>query len=110
MIKKILPIVIITGLSISSKAQETACPKHITTAINPTTSSIVDFPTACDVPAGWILVNDSFSLRKYQSNAIKFWSQIKDKRDLFENKWNNSKDEREELKDAVSDFYEKLTK
>jgi len=109
MIRKVIFIIFIITIS-ASHAGTDLCKKQIITAVNPTTNSIVDFPTACDVPAGWILINDSLSFKKYQVNAIKAWSKLKEAGSSIEKKWNDVEDERKDLKDAVYDFYDKLVK
>jgi hypothetical protein len=91
---KVLFILILFSLSKMALANNESCPLQTTTAINPTTSSIVDFPTQCDVPAGWILVDDSFSFKEYQIKMKKAWAVIQHKSNPvvkgIQKKWNVS--------------------
>jgi len=105
---KIVCLTLSLALSTSLSANDNLCPKQMITAINPTTNSIVDFPTACDVPAGWILLDDSHSFKSYQLKTLKAWKGIKDTGSNIKTKWDDSQKEREELRNSISDFYSKL--
>lgn len=112
MIKKILVLLVLIGFLKNAVAENGMCPPKITTATNPATSSIVDFPTQCDVPAGWILIDDSFSFEEYQIKMKNAWTVIQHKsspvvKDI-QKKWNDTTGEREDIKDAISDLYNKL--
>jgi hypothetical protein len=109
---KVLFMLFLFGLSKMALANNESCPLQTTTAINPTTSSIVDFPTQCDVPAGWVLVDDSFSFEEYQIKMKNAWTVIQHKSSPvvkgIQKKWNDTTGEREDIKDAISDLYNKL--
>jgi hypothetical protein len=48
-----------TEVAKTTPTQETICAQVITPAINPDTKEIKEFPTPCDVPKGWdVIEND----------------------------------------------------
>jgi len=91
--------------SVIAATPPSKCPGVPVFAKNPTTETIVEFPSPCDVPTSWVVVTDEeadwknikTTASKYYNSSSKYVSGV----------WHESKEDRSNaviyLKDSVSD-------